>query len=411
MRQEQDHRFFISRNEELGAVATTDPQFPTYVEMLFSVADARAKSGKMTEAEAIYRQIATLDPEEARPHFELGRLLRQQGKHAAAAVAYRNAIAIKPALAAAHFDLGDCLRQMGRLEEAVESYRMAIIHQPGNAEAAYHLGIVLQALGRTDEAVEAYSQATALKPDHAEAHNNLGTSLKALDRLHEAVAALHRAIRINPTYADAFHNLGNVLKLGGEPAKAERAYRHALTIDPMHLKALSALADVLREQGKLEEARGCLERILAVKPDDPLVLATLCFIKEILCDWRDRDAEFARLMEITNRQLAAGERTALTSFCALSRPLSEAQHLAIARSWAQEAERKMAPLRRSLGFSFTRYPRDRLRIGYLSSDFYNHATAHLIQGLFGLHDRDGFEVFVYSYGKDDGSSYRRRIAA
>ena len=49
------------------------------------------------------------------------------------------------------------------------------------------------------------------------------------------------------------------------------------------------------------------------------------------------------------------------------------------------------------------------RIGYLSSDFRNHATSHLTQGLFGLHDRDEFEVFCYSFGSDDGSVYRKRI--
>ena len=55
--------------------------------------------------------------------------------------------------------------------------------------------------------------------------------------------------------------------------------------------------------------------------------------------------------------------------------------------------------------------RGRLRIGYVSSDFHNHATAQLMLSLFGLHDREGFEIFAYSLGKDDGSHYRQRIIA
>jgi len=55
--------------------------------------------------------------------------------------------------------------------------------------------------------------------------------------------------------------------------------------------------------------------------------------------------------------------------------------------------------------------RERLRIGYASADFHNHATAHLATGLFEAHERDRFEVFAYSFGVDDGSAYRERLMA
>ncbi|MBF0125200.1 MAG: tetratricopeptide repeat protein, partial [Magnetococcales bacterium] len=51
----------------------------------------------------------------------------------------------------------------------------------------------------------------------------------------------------------------------------------------------------------------------------------------------------------------------------------------------------------------------KLRLGYLSSDFRNHAVAHQIVGVFKRHDRRRFTVFAYSSGPDDGSSYRQRI--
>ena len=48
-------------------------------------------------------------------------------------------------------------------------------------------------------------------------------------------------------------------------------------------------------------------------------------------------------------------------------------------------------------------------IGYLSEDFRNHPVGHLTCGLYQLHNRRDFKVYAYSYGKDDGSSYRRQI--
>ncbi len=50
-----------------------------------------------------------------------------------------------------------------------------------------------------------------------------------------------------------------------------------------------------------------------------------------------------------------------------------------------------------------------MRIGYLSSDLHDHATSYLIAELFALHDREKFEVFVYSCGIEDQSPVRQRM--
>ena len=50
-----------------------------------------------------------------------------------------------------------------------------------------------------------------------------------------------------------------------------------------------------------------------------------------------------------------------------------------------------------------------IRVGYLSADFHDHATAHLMRGVFQAHDQNRFRVTAYSYGPDDGSQYRADI--
>ncbi|KAI0068185.1 hypothetical protein BV25DRAFT_1867220 [Artomyces pyxidatus] len=51
----------------------------------------------------------------------------------------------------------------------------------------------------------------------------------------------------------------------------------------------------------------------------------------------------------------------------------------------------------------------KINIGYVSSDLGNHPLAHLMQSVFGLHDRSRFNVFVYATGISDGSPNRRKI--
>lgn len=83
----------------------------------------------------------------------------------------------------------------------------------------------------------------------------------------------------------------------------------------------------------------------------------------------------------------------------------EATNLAVVASWNQ----------RSLPHIHTNPPpvvdlKDRrIRIGYLSSDFREHPTARLINGLLRHHDREQFEVFIYCSGWNDGSPIRAQI--
>jgi predicted O-linked N-acetylglucosamine transferase (SPINDLY family) len=51
----------------------------------------------------------------------------------------------------------------------------------------------------------------------------------------------------------------------------------------------------------------------------------------------------------------------------------------------------------------------RLRVGYLSADFHDHATAYLLAGVLAQHDRQKLEVFGYSYGPDTQDVMRQRI--
>ena len=53
----------------------------------------------------------------------------------------------------------------------------------------------------------------------------------------------------------------------------------------------------------------------------------------------------------------------------------------------------------------------RLRVGYVSSDFGNHPTSHLMQSIPGMHEKTNVEIFCYSLSPDDGTSFRSKIAS
>ena len=101
-----------------------------------------------------------------------------------------------------------------------------------------------------------------------------------------------------------------------------------------------------------------------------------------------------------------GDR-ACTPFPLLLLPSTLAQQRACARTYVADRH----PLGPASAWQGGSYTHDRLRIGYFSADFHDHATAHLIAGVLEQHDRRRFEITAFSFGPDADDPWRRRIAS
>src|SRR5690606_10656009 len=95
-------------------------------------------------------------------------------------------------------------------------------------------------------------------------------------------------------------------------------------------------------------------------------------------------------------------------FWLLCEPLTAAAQYAYVTRWAAN---RFGPIVRGSAQPAPPVRRDRLRIGYLSSDLQEHAVAYLIAEVFERHDRSRFEIFAYSHGPADASPMRNRLQA
>jgi protein O-GlcNAc transferase len=225
------------------------------------------RAGRLAEAEALYRQILSQQPNHPDALHRLGILAGQSGHRDAAVDLIRRAIRAKPDWAEAYGNLGNILQDAGQLDEAVTSYRRAISLKPDLAGAHSNLGNTFRSLGQLDEAIASYREAIQLKPDFAEAHSNLGNAMKDIGQLDEAIASFRQAIQFKPSFAEAHNNLGSALAEKGQLEEAITAYRDAIRIRPDYAGAHYNLGIALRAKGQVDEAIGCYRQAIQLKPD------------------------------------------------------------------------------------------------------------------------------------------------
>ena len=277
----------------------------------------------------------------------LGQLFRP-GRAAA-----RGAVPLEERLRAA---LGH--QQSGRLAEAETIYRELLDAVPPHADVMHLLASNLMLQRRHHEAVALLERVTALQPQSAEACYNLGGALNALGQYERAAQCFEKALDLRPDFAEALSSLGNVLTAAGRLDEAEISYRRALGLRPDSAEAVYNLGNLLHLEGRLAEAIECYRRAFMLRPSFVTAHSNYVYALNF-----DPGYEPQRVFE---------------------------EHLAWARSHAE-------PLRSFIPHHANEaVPGRRLRVGYVSPNFRNHAAAYFFEPVLACHDARQFQIFCYS---------------
>jgi predicted O-linked N-acetylglucosamine transferase (SPINDLY family) len=235
------------------------------------------------------------------------------------------------------------------------------------------LGAMLQGQGRQQEALAAKQRAAELAPNDVEVLCNLGRSYFELERRDEAAAALRAALHLQPDHAQAWNNLGLVLNAQGQVAEAGQHFERAIALRPDFAEALNNLSGVHVSLGQVDEAVDVLSRAVAAKPNYRAAFDNLLFA---LNYHPDASAE----------EIYAGYAAYDAAFGAPERV-----------HWLAHDNPPAAGRR--------------LRVGYVSPDFRQHACSFFLEPLLAQHDRTVVEVFAYAELKGHGDATTVRLRA
>ncbi|RQH00621.1 hypothetical protein D1Y85_24875 [Paraburkholderia dinghuensis] len=331
------------------------------------------------------------------------------------------------------------LLDAGKLTLAETMFRELLAQDPTHPDALHQLGVTLSRQSRYEQAEQAIRSALAIR-ETGPYWRDLGWALLWQGRDADAIAAYQRAIGAGLRDARLFNNLGNLLKKSNARAQAEACYREAIAADPAYALAYGNLAMLQQDAGRVDEAEASLRQALAIDSASPHLwqcyggllerLNRLDEADEAYCRggrWesaqyvRRREAHWHQLPQIDAAALAmvaSGEAEHLTPWGLLGIPsLTPALHRDAGRRFAGSrwrGELAAVPLvarGAGLAAALAAFAQGgRLRIGYLSSDFHDHATMRLVAGVLELHDPARFDVHLYSWSPTAGDAWGARLA-
>eukprot|EP01063_Lacrimia_lanifica_P031240 TRINITY_DN5104_c0_g1_i3.p1 TRINITY_DN5104_c0_g1~~TRINITY_DN5104_c0_g1_i3.p1 ORF type:complete len:828 (+),score=337.50 TRINITY_DN5104_c0_g1_i3:84-2567(+) len=351
----------------------------------YNLGVAAGEGGRYEEALQHYEKALEINPCCIEALCNVGLIKRQQGDLEAACAYYERALRARPYVkvlavnyAVALSDLGARKQQAGDPRGASVLYEKALLYHPFYPDAYYNLGVAWSC--RTDEelslekALYYYQMAVHFKPEYAEAWNNLGVAYSRKGTIDLAVECYQKALALatdqraaggpgldtSGGMAQTMNNLAVLLGLQGELSKAQELLRSCVALQPTNAEAYNNLGVVLRDEGVMEEALQCYEKCLALCPE----------------------AENAA----QNRLLALNFST--------THPLDNIQQAHM--DWGARIMATHAPKTPLQWLTDMDPERKKLRVGYVSPDFYLHSVSYFAHNVLKHHNPDEVEVYCFA---------------
>jgi protein O-GlcNAc transferase len=250
------------------------------------------------------------------------------------------------------------LLQQGRLEEAEHAFRQLVDAKPGDAELHHLLSYAQTRRRRFVEAVSTLERGLELAPDRADMYYSLGRAHIACRSFSAATKALYRALDLAPSWPAAWISVADALASLDDVDAAEDAFLRALELAPENVEAHYNYGNLLMRLGRIDKALQCYDRALKLKPDFHQAFNNLVYVRNF------SDAYSPERIFEAHLEWARAFADHLTS-------AADSNQFRIAGG-------------------------EKIRIGYVSANFREHAVTYFLQPVLEHHDQSTFDIYCYS---------------
>jgi tetratricopeptide (TPR) repeat protein len=273
---------------DLTRAASLDPSAPRPHERLGDVSFSLEQYAEATEH---YFHYIRLDDRNPSVLYKLALAYERDGRVNRAVPRLRQAITLDPEFVEAHYVLGLCLREQGRLEEAQIALATAVDLSPGFLEAREVLAAIHRARGELREELRQLDALAALDRTRPERHVARGLAYARSGQTDMAVLALGRAAEEHPDQPRVFSALGRVwleiAETRADRVALKKAIEALLSVPQATAssEALTLLGRAYLLEGDTDAAHRVLTLALERFPVDPAAFLQLAWLEEGNRDW------------------------------------------------------------------------------------------------------------------------------
>ena len=357
---------------------------------------------RLNEALESLNKALEINPNYAEAYYNQGNLLCEMKKFNEAISSYNKAIKINPNYSKAYNNLGIAFKKLKKSDSALESFNKAVEINPNFAEAYNNQGNVLCEMKKFNEALSCYNKTIKINPNFAEAYNNRANILNEFKKFNEALEDCNKVIKINPKNAQAYNNRAIIQNKLEQHNMAIESLNLAIQYNPNYAEAYYNQGNLLCEMKKFNEAISSYNKAIKINPNLDYLLGRLIFSKHCISEWKS----FAKdLKDISDKILKKYK------ICTPLQSLRFFDSPELQKITAQTYVKEKYSDKNDLIHITNKKLNKKIRIGYYSADFYNHAMSSLLTNLYELHDKSKFELFAFSFGPERKDEMYYRISA
>jgi predicted O-linked N-acetylglucosamine transferase (SPINDLY family) len=358
------------------------------------------RQGRLAEAAHIYEQMIKRNPDNVDALHFLGTIKASFGQLSEAKTLIERSLSNNRVNISFLENFIAVLFQIGDYGRAIDECEKALGLDIKNRNFLYVLAASLLKIEKPREALEQFNSLLKLYPNDLAGLNEKASALAELGQYEEALLYIEKAVATNPKYAEALLNKGNLLAKLKRYDDAIVAYDRALLADPKMVAIYAGRGNALGRLGRHDEALADYAKVVEIEPRYPFAKGRLLHEKMLTCNWQGVND---LIKEIESDM--ASNKLSSHPFSWMGVATSERSMQLCARLYSEsEFPPKIHQYNRLVANN-----KSKIRVGYLSGEFRDQATSHLLVGVLEEHDDTQFEIYAFDNGWDDQSEIRQRI--
>ena len=279
------------------------------------------------------------------------------------------------------------LIKLEKYKLALDKINKFIFKEPETFEGHYLKGNILGELSDYENSILAYNQAININLSSYDAWNNIGGMHYLNEDFNSAIDSYKQAVKLNPSSSKAFYNLGKSYLEKSRYKLSLESFSESVRLQNDYADAYNYIGIINKTLNKVEDAFYAFEKAYLLKPDNNTLLSNFLFSSMNINKWN---------FNIKNSNVSISDTNLLKKinvpFISITSIDDPKFHYNVAKNYTQNKHKK----KRGHSTRKLHTKRNKINVGYFSSDFGMHPVSFLIIELIENHDRNFFQVFGFS---------------